>query len=284
MRLRFHFNVMNLRAPHFQTLPLFALLVIMLGAVESSAQTKRNNPTSKLYVVDVTGDSQIDDGAKVQPLAKNDVRSPEGSVIETKEKSSDSFVLSNGTAMYVAPATRFEVKRFLQEPFAPNRNDLDIEPSVSQTFVHLNRGGIGLCTSQLVAGSTMVYQTPQATINIRGRRLMIQSDDEETRVSLLEGDVTVIGDPNKGGEVLKPGQRAIVRRSSPTSPYTVQIEEIPESENAKLDDMVSLACISRRTVYFESVDQNGTSNLVPVRTAAATPATQFTVSPSRINP
>ena len=262
---------------------------LVLTASSLSAQTlgKRSNPTSKLFVADLTGQSQIDNGEKIQALAKNDVREPEGSVIETKVNSTDSLVLSNGTAIYVSPETRFEVKRFLQEPFTPNRNDLDVEPSPSQMMVQLTRGGIGLCTSKLLAGSNMTYTTPQATINIRGRRLMIETTENETRVSLLEGDVTVVGADSGGSETLRGGQRAIVRRATPTGPAVVTIEPISESENAKLDDLVSLACISRRTVFFESVPPNGTNGngeLVAVRASPATAPTAFTVSPSRINP
>jgi FecR-like protein len=277
---------MNLRASR---LCLSGLVLVFAGFAALPLQAtaaKKNNPTSKFYVADLTGDSAIDDGTHVQTLAKNAVHSPEGSIVETKAKSSDSLVLSNGTALYIAPETRVEFKRFLQEPFTPNRNDLDIEPSISHTLIQLLHGGVGVCTSQLVAGSSMVYQTPQATINIRGRRLVIQTDNDETRVALLEGDVTVIGDPSKGGEILHPGQRAIVRRAAAGQPYLVTVEPITEKENAALDEMAALACISRRTVFFESVDRSddsSNSDLVPVRATAATPPTQFTVSPARIN-
>lgn len=268
---------------------LFAIVSALAFPAHSSAQTpKRANPTSKLYVAEVKGTSSVDDGKSVKPLAKDGVVAPEGSIFETKPNSNDSFVLSNGTAMFVDSDTRFEVKRFMQEPFTPNRNDLEIEPSVSQIVIHLNHGSVGLCTARLLAGSSMAFQTPQATINIRGRRLMIQSDDKDTRVSLLEGDLTVIGDPAKGGEVLRPGQQAVVHKESPDGPATVTVTTISEEETAKLDELVSLACISRRTVFFESVPRSGNgttgeSDLVPVRTTPGRAPTQFTVSPARVN-
>jgi hypothetical protein len=261
--------------------------VFLVGSSLLLAQSARkNNPTSKMFVADLTGESQIDNGERIQPLEKNGVVAPEGSIIETKSNATDSLVLSNGTALYVASDTKFEVKRFLQQPFAPNRADLEEEPSVSQTLVRLARGGIGICTSRLVAGSSMIYETPQAKINIRGRRLMIETDENETRVSLLEGDVTVIGD--NSSETLRPGQQAIVRKTSPDSPAVITVQSISDTDSAKLDDLVALACISRRTVFFESVDRGGANGnegpeLVPVRTAPAAAPTQFTVSPSRIN-
>ena len=264
---------------------LLAAIATLSLASGLAAQTpaRKSSPTSKLYVADLTGQSQIEDGEHILKLAKNDVRSPEGTTIETKADSTDSLVLSNGTAIYVAPETRFEVKRFLQEPFTPNRNDLDDEPSVSQTVVHLVHGTLGLCTSKLVAGSTMSYQTPEATVTIRGRRLLIETFPNETRVSLLEGDVTVVGDESQGGETLHGGQRAIIHRATANGPAVIKVEPIADDQSSKLDDTVSLACISRRTVYFESVpNANGSNELVAVRATPATAPTAYTVSPSRI--
>jgi hypothetical protein len=263
----------------------FATLGALSLASGLLAQTpaKKSSPTSKLYVADMTGHSQIDDGEHILQLAKNDVRSPEGTTIETKTDSTDSLVLSNGTAIYVAPETRFEVKRFLQEPFTPNRNDLDDEPSVSQTVVQIAHGSLGLCTSKMVAGSTMTYKTPEATITIRGRRLLIETLANETRVSLLEGDVTVVGNETQGSETLHGGQRAIIHRATASGPAVIKIEPIPDDQTSKLDDIVSLACISRRTVYFESVpNANGNNELVAVRATPGTAPTAYTVSPSRI--
>jgi len=262
---------------------LLATLSLVNGSV-AQVPAKKSSPTSKLYVADLTGQSQLDDGDHILKLTKNDVRSAEGTTIETKADSTDSLVLSNGTAIYVAPETRFEVKRFLQEPFTPNRNDLDDEPSVSQTVVQIIHGSLGLCTSKLVAGSTMTYKTPEATISIRGRRLLIETLENETRVSLLEGDITVVGDESQGGETLHGGQRAIIHRATAHGPAVIKVEPIPDDQSSKLDDTVSLACISRRTVYFESVPNATGSELVAVRATPASAPAGFTVSPARINP
>ncbi len=258
---------------------------VSISTAQGQPAAKKSSPTSKLYVADLTGQSQMDDGEHVTQLAKNDVRAPEGTTIETKVDSTDSLVLSNGTAIYVAPETHFAVKRFLQEPFTPNRNDLDDEPSVSRTVVEIARGSLGLCTSKLVAGSTMTYRTPEATISIRGRRLLIETLANETRVSVIEGDVTVVGDEGGQGEVLHGGQRAIIHRTTPNGQPVIKVEPIPDDQTSKLDDTVSLACISRRTVYFESVPNvNGTNDVVAVRTTPAAAPADYTVSPSRINP
>jgi hypothetical protein len=259
----------------------------LFSATSVAAQTGKKNPTSKLFVSDLTGESQIDTGEKIEPLTKKAVHSAEGTVIETKPDATDSLVLSNGTALYLGAETRLEVKKFQQEPFSPTRNDLDVEPSISQTLIKVQRGSVGICTSKLVAGSAMVYTTPHSTINIRGRRLLIEVDAAETRVYLLEGDITVLGDPARGGETLKPGQFATIRRASPDQPAVVTIAAIPDDQNSKIDDRIALACISRRTVYFESTNRspfNGDDTEIrPVEVVPAKAPTQFTVSPSRIN-
>ncbi len=263
---------------------LLALGLALLPAF-SSAAPKNKNPASKLYVADITGEAQIDTGERIEALTKKSVHVAEGTTIETKVGSSQSLVFSNGTAIYVGPETRFEVKKFLQEPFQPNRSDLDAEPSISQTLVKITRGSIGVCTSKLVAGSSMTYQTPHAAVNIRGRKVMIEVSDTETRVSLIEGDVTVLV-PDVGGtsQTLRPGQQAIIRKTATDQTASIAVQPIMDEQQAKLDENVSLACISRRTVFFE-VAQRGDGEedeIRPIEVTPSTPDPGFTVSPARI--
>jgi len=127
----------------------------------------KKNPTSKLYVADLQGQAQIDTGDLIEDLSEKSVHNAQGTVIETKDASTNAMVFSNGTGIFFDQDTRMEVKRFSQEPFSPNRTDLETEPSISQSVSHIPRGTVGLCTPKLVAGSTMVYSTPNANVNIR---------------------------------------------------------------------------------------------------------------------
>jgi hypothetical protein len=260
------------------------LTVGVLALSSSLFAAKNINPASKIYVADLTGESHIDTGERIEALDKKSVYVAEGASFETKANSSDTLVFSNGTAIYVGAETRFEVKKFLQEPFQPNRTDLDAEPSISQTLVKITRGSVGICTSKLVAGSSMTYQTPHATINIRGRKIMVQVSDTETRVSLIEGDTTVLANNSGSSETLRPGQQAIIRKTATDDKAVVTVQPIPEEEQAKLDENVSLACISRRTVFFEVAprDEGGEAEIRPVQVVPATPDPGFTVSPARI--
>ena len=98
------------------------------------------------------------------------------------------MVFSNGTGIFFDEDTRVEVKRFDQEPFVPNRTDMDAEPSVSQTQAYVPRGTVGLCTSKLVAGSNMTYRTQLGAVNIRGGKVVIQNTSGKTVISMLDGD------------------------------------------------------------------------------------------------
>lgn len=234
---------------------LFASALLCAGsfvATPAWAAGKKKNPTSKLYVADLNGEAQIDTGEKIDDLAKKSVYNAQGTVIETKQKSNNAMVFSNGTGSYFDEDTRVEIKAFAQEPFTPNRTDMDAEPSISQTRAFVARGSVGLCTSKLVAGSNMTYDTAHGSVNIRGKRVVIAASDRETKISMIEGDSTVKGgDLDLGGQTLKAGQQAIIRSGAPGQPSSVQILQIPDNERAALDEKVTLACMAKKTVYFE---------------------------------
>ncbi len=240
--------------------PTVLLVLITLVPVALFAQSKKKNPSSKLYVSEVNGDAQIDTGSNVQDLNKRSVYTAEGTTIETKKadrpedkgKAFSTMVYSNGTAAYFDENTKVEVKHFVQEPFTPNRSDMEVEPSISQTQAFVARGTVGLCASKLVAGSSMNYSTAQGSVNIRGQKVVIEANDAETKVSMLEGESTVRGGTQDlGGHTLHAGEQAIIRRGGAGQPNNVQVQKIPPAEVAALDDKVAMACMAKKTVYFD---------------------------------
>lgn len=272
------------------------------------AQVKRQNPASKVYVSDVAGEASIHQGESSQELSKRSVYHAEGSIIETKRpaqeadrrKSFSTMVYSNGTGVFFDADTRVEVKRFMQEPFTPMRSDMEVEPSISQTHAFIARGAVGLCASKLVAGSSMVYETPHGSVTIRGRKIVIEVDPDVTRISMLEGESTVrAGALDGGGRVLRNGEQAVIRTGAAGQPNSIEITPIPPSEMANLEDRVAMACMATRTVYFEVRDQasgGGGINLITAFDASAgtsseiiavpvVPSTlpvQFTISPANL--
>jgi hypothetical protein len=236
--------------------------VVAAFAVPSSlyAQAKKKNPASKLYVADVAGEAQIDTGDSVEDLNKRSVYTAQGTVIETKKpdatqdraKAYSTMVYSNGTGAFFDADTRVEIRQFVQEPFVPTRSDNEVEPSISQTQAFVARGTVGLCASKMVAGSTMAYTTSFGTVNIRGRKVVIEAKDDMTKISMLEGESTVrAGSMDMGGHTLHTGEQAIIRPGAPGQPNSIEIGSIPKSEAPQLDDKVTMACMAKKTVYFE---------------------------------
>jgi hypothetical protein len=280
---------------HYSSLCLtFAsALFVAIDATSTVAMAAtKKNPTSKIFVADVDGQAEIDTGEKIEDLDKKSVHTAEGATFETKkvtdeaqkEKNTSSMVYSNGTGIFFDSDTKLEVKKFVQEPFSPNRTDMDVEPSISQTQAFLSRGSIGLCSSKLVAGSSMIYQTPQGSINVRGRKVVIETSDKYTKVSMLEGESTVRGgtgsNVDQGGQPLHAGQQAIIEQGAPGEPPTVRIGSIPPSEMSGLDDKASMACMAKKTVYFEVTEKktggsSDTKASSEAGTASAGPVTAF---------
>lgn len=241
-----------------------AISLSILPCGWAAGEIGKNNPASKIYVSDITGESQIAIGQKIEDLIKKSVYNVQGTIIETKVKSSDSLVFSNGTGVFFDAETRVEVRRFLQEPFTPNRTDMEVEPSVSQTQAYVFRGLVGICTSKLVAGSNMTYNTPHAMVNIRGRKLVIEANDETSIISMIEGDSTVHGGAlDMGGRILRAGERAVIQPGAPGQPNIVEIEKIPGDRLGQLEEKASIACMAKRTVYFDTRDtgEPGAGNL-----------------------
>ncbi len=238
-------------------LRLFALLLVSGVAVSAQNSVKRKSPTSKFYVADVNGFSQVNTGEKIEDLTEKSVFDADGTIIETKPESDNAIVMSNGVGIYFKEDTKLAVKRFIQEPFQPNRTDIESEPSVSQTRNMLARGSVGLCSGKLVAGSSMVYDTPHGSINVLSQnvqKMAVEIGDEETVVTLFEGALTLRGDNMAGGEALQPGQQAVIRNRGVGQPPEIRIAEIPADRRDSLEDMVNGACQARRQVYFDTAN------------------------------
>jgi hypothetical protein len=253
--------------------PLNRLFLLVLAALVAAAPSayaqrqlgKKKGPTSKIYLAEAIGDSQIQTGEKIYTARQATAFDAPGTVIETKEGAHNAFVYSNGTGLFVDQNTRVEIDRFVQEPFQPNRNttaDAPFEPSISQSDVHVSHGAVGVCTSQLVSGSSMNYSTPQASVNIRGGKVAIETNADETVIDLLEGDITVRGGSKDiGGQVLRPGERAVVRSAPAGLPPTITISRIPPEALQVSDERVSVACNAKKTVTFEAIERKAEEGL-----------------------
>jgi hypothetical protein len=276
-------------------------------ATIAHAQGRRKNPTSKLFVADIVGDAQIDTGIEVDDLTKKSVYNAEGTTIETKPSSNASVVLSNGTGIYFDVNTRVEIKEFQQESFRPNRSDIEDEPSLSHTRLFVDYGVLGVSTSKLVAGSTMVYETSLATAFIHGRQTVIVADDNLTVISMVQGESTVQAGPLATPRLVKNHQQIIVHRGKPGEPNIVEIQDIPAGTNEEaeqwLEERVLTADAACKLVYFEVQGRGGVGGeiklfdgsgeasgdgldsgkeIVAVPVVPATPSVQTNVSPANL--
>jgi hypothetical protein len=227
--------------------------------------SKAKGPVSKIYLAETKGETQIQNGDKIYAARQSTAFNASGTVIETKTAAHNAFVYSNGTGLFVDQSSRLEINRFIQEPFQADRaNELDTryEPSVSQSNVLLSFGAVGICTSQLISGSSMLYKTPHASINIRGGKVAIESTPEETIVDLVEGDVTVrSGEKDIGGQILRPGERAVIRQAGSGQEPVITIQPIPREAMATDDRRVEMACNARKSVTFEVIERKAGEGL-----------------------
>jgi hypothetical protein len=134
----------------------------------------------------------------------------------------------------------------------------------------------------------MVYSTPQATLAIHGKKVVIETDNNETRVSVLEGDVTVQGSNGDAGQIVHGGQEAVIHSNAANETSSIaHIGPIPDERKQFLSDRVAMACIAKRTVYFEVVehkDDTGetTQEIKASEVVPTNEPTDFTISPSQL--
>jgi hypothetical protein len=279
----------------------FLTAAICIVAV-AHAQGRKKNPTSKLYVADTVGDTQIDTGLEIDDLTKKSVYNAEGTTIESKANSNASVVLSNGTGIYFDVNTRVSIKAFQQDSFRPNRDDIEDEPSLSSTKIMIDHGVIGVSTSKLVAGSTMIYETSLATAFIRGRQAVILATDNMTVISMIQGEATVQGGPLDRPHLVRSGQQIVIHPGDSGEPNTVMVQEIPEGsfEDSQvwLEERVLTADNARKLVYFEVQSRTASDNsltlfdgagddsgkqIVAVPVVPVNPTVQPNVSPANLN-
>lgn len=257
-----------------------SVLALAVAAPTSLAQRqlgKKKGPTSKVYMAEAQGESEIQNGDKIYTARQATAFDAPGTVIETKANSHNTLVFSNGTGLFVDESTHVEINRFVQEPFRPERNsqlDTPYEPSISQSEVFVSRGAVGVCTSQLISGSSMLYSTPQGSVNIRGGRVSIESNPVETIIDLLEGDLTVRhNDRDVGGQILRPGERATIRpAAAPGLKPVVSVGPIPREAMLTAEERTTTACNAKKSVTFEVIEKKAEAGLDQPAVEAGAPA------------
>lgn len=247
----------------------------------------------KVFVAEVNGAVTYISGGKVIKLEKGQSLPADGAHIETAAGSSLVLVYSNGSSIYIDQNTIVDIQRFTQKPFTPGVDTTVLEPSTSDTLAKITQGRVVISTNELATGTSMVYQTPESQVQIRGREVVIEVQNQTTNVVTLAGDVTVTptnAPPGDIGQALHTGDMAVVTNTSAstTATPTVQIVPITSNLSNSLAPMLASTERAQSTVVFQSVTTQGAgaeNATTVIQAQAVVPAAepvQLTVSPSTL--
>ncbi|HUL52409.1 MAG TPA: hypothetical protein VLT83_03260 [Opitutaceae bacterium] len=265
----------------------FILGTLFLVAAAVSAVAQEFVP-GKVYVSQITGGATFVAGGKAIDLKKGDTQPAQGARIDTAAGASLILVYSNGTGVFIDERTAKEIRRFVQRPFASGVDTATIEPSSSDTLVSLTQGRVIVVTNELATGTSMVYVTPHAQVRIRGKVVVIEVRDQETRVTVVSGDATVIAlnaGPGGVGQLLHTGQMAVVTGSSAAA--GAELIQVATADPSVLNGWAGQIAATERaqtTVLFETVNPAG-GRPSEIQAKAVVPAelpVPLTVSPSTL--
>ena len=153
----------------------------VVGKIYVSSVRGTAECVTQASITDSTGGGLIGEEGRITTLRKGRVVVGNGSLISTGKKSSTTLVFSNQTAIFLDENTEIEVKRFDQEPFAPN-NNLLIEPSNSATRIIVKIGRVVIDTPRLQSGTHMAFETRHSHIEI----LNVEQGGEKAFIEVTE--------------------------------------------------------------------------------------------------
>ncbi len=248
-----------------------------LGCAFSASIHAQQTVPGKAYVAEIDGAVTFTLSGKITGLKKGESVVAQGMAIETGPGASTILVYSNGTSLFVDAQTIVEIRKFVQQPFPSGVDTAVIEPSVSDTIVHVKQGRVIITTNQLAAGTTMVYLTPQSQVNIRGKEVVIEVHDQITRVLMLAGDATVTPSnaaPGSVGQTVHGGQMAIVQ---------IQVMPLDQDAANKVATQVAAAERAQKVVVFGTTDAGGAPDIQARAVVPVNLPVPLTVSPSTLS-
>jgi hypothetical protein len=127
---------------------------------------------------------------------------PQGAVIKTGPNSTASVVFSSGSVAIVEENSVVEVAKFLQEPFVGTMT-AGAEPSVSETQLNVQSGGVVSVVAKLRKGSSYTVSSPVGAAGVRGTSFFYNYDPATGggELSVTEGSVVL----NVGGQQVTVG-------------------------------------------------------------------------------
>jgi hypothetical protein len=247
------------------------LLLTLLASFGLSAFTANAAQLASTKVLSVTGfvNSYTPNGTDIQVnatqkrVAVGDIFKREDSIV-TSVLSSTSLVFSNGSELTVSENTSVTVTELAQEAFAGNKTyeQLQADPSKSQTLLTLNYGKVNGHVKQLREGSIFYIQTPLGTAAIRGTKFFAELRHNIARrefvliVKNMDGKVDIlsryagtieygrgnVGDKGfeSGGsersEAIPPAHTVVIRISEDDADYGAIIDRLKNYSPAQSED------------------------------------------------
>lgn len=238
---------------------LFSLLWITQGGLV--AAPAKDMP-GVIRVMKIIGNVKAIDSKKdlVAKLSTGDTLT-QGYIIETDVESSAVLLFGNGSTIFVDQSTRLNITEFIQEPYKADvnyLNQLQAEPSVSNTSLYLDRGKIigSVKKLNIRRGSSFDMESSVGIAGIRGTRfeyavdnalsgypmgsftvidgqgflIPLQGDDEDY-LYLVEDGRTIISDFSQQTNLLTSASDDIVKNiDTITNTATDTFSDIPAQD------------------------------------------------------
>lgn len=151
------------------TIPILSLSLAVLMAASVTAQAAQ---LASAKVVDVVGTvTKYSNSGQKAPLQKGDILK-EGDSISVTALSQAELVFSNGSELTIEENTSVNIAKLQQESFSGNQSyeQLQADPSKSQTLLELNYGQLSGHVKKLRSDSSFNVDTPLGTAAIRGTK------------------------------------------------------------------------------------------------------------------
>lgn len=146
-------------------IPLTVLCALLLSVLSSYAAQLAS---AKVVAVEGTATKYAADGSQ-SPLKVGDILK-QGDEVTVTTPGSTKFVFSNGSVVTLKENTSVSFAKLEQEAFSNGQSyeQLQADPSKSQTLLELNYGDLDFHVKKLKPGSTFDIETPIGTAAIRG--------------------------------------------------------------------------------------------------------------------
>jgi len=220
------------------TFRLCILLALIGITFPFSGALTAQDKAGAFIIVSIEGDVQVKDAAgEVVPAEDVAVGKSlfEGQTLVTAENAKVLLLLSNGTMVTLDAKGELLLDQFQQEPFELDAdtmvNDLETEPSKSNTKLKLGYGELLFNVKKLNAGSAFDIESPVGNAGIRGTdgQLNVTVDPQTGNFSgglnMLSG---VVAFSSPAGDILNVNAgQGVQAQATPTGQQVGQVQEAP---------------------------------------------------------